>query len=582
MTTLFSPENPQRTRNLALGGAVLLIALICCCCAVLAIVVVADPFGLDLIERLLGGPESTAKAMPADTGLYLGINVVNATPDKINRIIRPFAQVIKEETGSETSDDLLKEVDKDLEEELGVTIADDVIPWIGQYIGVGVLDLQFDRYGEIEDARFILAVEARDKKMADAFLTKLQNGIAAASGQRFITSQYQGVELYVLDTNTAEQVAFCRSGSLVLFARNKVDLQVAIDAQNKDSLASSQAYKNMARLLPRERAVTLYVTREQAKEMLNTMQQAISYSLGPSFKFTDTLMGWNEAALSVAIVDAGLQVDTVITYDLAELSETQRQMLLSQGTAPRTDNLFPKDTLAYLVGQRLDLSWQTVRASLIEASSAADFDEAMEIFANQYGINPDKDLFPYLNGEFAVGVMPSIQGFMAQQNIDLGFLALAHTSDAGALKNTMDNLSASLIDSGMTLESETVGNESFYVYNDPFTDDPVLLYGVGKDHLILASSVELVNGLMNGQPSLAQSNAYRQVWSAFPSGTQPAMYVDIQGLLGIIREGLPSYELADFNEMARYVEPIRFIAAGVTPLQDNAVRSTLIIFIPSR
>ena len=293
--------------------------------------------------------------------------------------------------------------------------------------------------------------------------------------------EYQGVNITAL----GDQVAFARSERLVIFGANAASVQAAIDAQKTGSLSGQPAYKDLAKQLPGDRALTVYVNGSQFQDALKELAGSSFGNLSGSISFGS----WREAVVSLSIVDAGVQLDTVYAYDTASMSEEQKALLESSGADPRTDDLFPEGTLFFLKGQRLDLVWKAYRQVLGESLGSTDFDEAMNMFAQQYGFNPDSDLFPYLNGEWALGLMPSSEGLLAKSaNVNLGFAFLAETNNPAALRTTMDSLHPRLEEQGAVINETESGGIKFTQLEDQSSVGTLAAYCVSDRYLALGSS----------------------------------------------------------------------------------------------
>ena len=50
---------------------------------------------------------------------------------------------------------------------------------------------------------------------------------------------------------------------------------------------------------------------------------------------------------------------------------------------PASDQLFPASTFVYFSGQRLDLVWASIRDSMSAVVDPEEFDESMELFAEE-------------------------------------------------------------------------------------------------------------------------------------------------------------------------------------------------------
>jgi hypothetical protein len=209
-----------------------------------------------------------------------------------------------------------------------------------------------------------------------------------------------------------------------------------------------------------------------------------------------------------------------------------------------------------------------------------DYDAAMQQFADEFGVNPDTELIPYLGGEMAVAVFPSTEGFLAQSaNADLGGIILVETSDGKAMLGTLDRLAAHFGELGSPLDRKTAGDLTYYEVTDSRQTGGMFALGVGKQYLTIATSGQSLEDIFSGKNTLTKSDRYRQSAKALPGGISPVMYLDLEGLLGIVREGMSGGSLQSFNESMKALEPVTSIIAGTAPQRGRTTRSTLVILI---
>jgi hypothetical protein len=574
-----SNPSPKSNRKVIIAVVAAAVVILLCCCIIAVVVVVVDPFNLDLIGRLSGKKDAAAQAMPVDTGIYMGINMLNTTPEKIERIIAPFRSILEQEgVQAETTQSLQEQFDQEVLKDMGMTIADDIIPWIGQYAGFGISDIVIGDYGDLQSAQFIFAVEARDNKAADAFLDKLATGIEDSSGYAFVQQTYGGATIYVLDTDYEdEKIVFTRAERVLLFSQDELLIQDAIDAQKGDSLFDQPGYTATVKQLPGDRSLTMYFTSDQYESIFSS----ILASAAPSSTFdAQSILAWKEMAASLSIVDAGLKLDSIVTYDPATLSDTQKQMMQSTGTASKTAGMFPDDTVLFVTGQHLDLVWKSIREMMDSMGTAGDFDESMNIFEEQFNFNLDSDLLSYLDGEYALGVVPSTQGLLAEQlNVQIGIGIAAGTSNPTAVQETMDKLSDGIQNMGTPVETVDIGGSSFYAIGDPMMETNLLLFGTNQDFLLLGTDNSTLEAFVGEVPALSDNTKYKDTWKAFSSGMNPTFYGDVEGLIGVIREGLQAFDLESFDEAVKFLGPIPTVATAASPVKNNTAHSTLIIFI---
>jgi len=586
------PQAPPKHRNtlviVLLAGLVL---LLCCCVAAAAVIVFADPFDLHIKDRLFGGTfDAAAEAMPENTSVYVGINLLNATPDELDRVIQPFADAL--EIDQRSWDEIIEELDRYIGEELDLTITDDIKPWIGQYVGLGIFDI---RIGDSENpVSLVVAIESRNNDAADDFIGKLRDSIERGEPNLDETT-YQGVTLYFLPPEYGTGIAFCRSGSLVLFSLNENDLHTAIDAQKGKSLADNSRYRDMLEKLPDKRVATVFFTSREIEDLIKKLQSPTgevfdqnTEGLGETAPVLNPIITqinlntWDASILSVSITGAGLQLDSITSYNMENISAAQRELLESMGKSSKTIEMFPKDTLAFITSQRLDLSYDVAIETMRDLSQdiSDSIDDALQSVREETGIDLENDLFHRLDGEFTIGIFPSSQGILAQEaNVDLGFALLAESSDTGALANTMDIFASKLEEEGAGVDRFESGGVELYEFLEESSGDIVFAGGIEKDHMAIASTSQTIEDLFAGNTPLAKSARYRDAISPLPDGVTPMLFLDVEGLLGIIRESLSGSSREDFDQSTRVLKSIPYVVMGYSEMKDGIIRMTLVIHV---
>ena len=185
-----------------------------------------------------------------------------------------------------------------------------------------------------------------------------------------------------------------------------------------------------------------------------------------------------------------------------------------------------------------------------------------------------------MDGEFAMGVFPSSQGYLATQgNINLGFALLAESSDTGALNNTMEKLASKLEEQGASVNRSTPGNLSLYEVLQNSGGDVVFAGGIEKNYMSLATSGQSIQDLFTGGTALSASSRYHDAISALPDGITPDFYLDVEGLLGVIRETLSADARSSFDQSVSVLQPIPYIVLGYSPLNGNVERMTLVVHV---
>jgi hypothetical protein len=271
------------------------------------------------------------------------------------------------------------------------------------------------------------------------------------------------------------------------------------------------------------------------------------------------------------VTPEGIRLDFVGNYE--SLTEEQQALMDAQTDDIATAEFLPESTYVFIVGQRLDLIWQNAIDSLGQAGvSEDDLDEAMDMFDDMFGFNPSDDLLPLLDGEYSISIIDSDEGLMAEEfGADLGMVMMVGSSSGEELVGLAEDFTDGLEDQELSVDDSANDDVTIYEVEDP-NGELVGAYGVSEEYLVLSTSGESVETLFAGESNLADSDKYQSAWDAFPRGTIPVMYVDVDGLLAALEDVDPSIEDAiDVN-------PVYAFAVG-TNSDDNATQTTMIFFV---
>lgn len=559
-----NPTSPGGgNRMLIIGGIAAL--------AVIAVVVVG---AIILIPRLLGADKSAiASVMPPDTSLLIEVNALNLVNENTNRIARAFEDVLDEgDVNFDAADpaDALKDLDDQLEEASGLTITDDILPWIGPNLGIGMLELDIKGINDGDTPQLIFASTIRDTAVADKFIEDLIDAIEEQSGNRVDEVEYGGALVFEIDSDFEdERLAFGRSQEMFFFAANIDTLEEVIDAQNGENLGGVAEYQNTIADLPKDRALTFYVSGPGLEDAAKGAEDSGDLQ-GFDSNVVDDL-GLIGVGMSATAVAEGIRFDFVGNYE--SLTEEQQAMLEAQTDNIKTADFLPESTYVFLVSQRLDMVWQNAQDALDQSGvSEDDINEAMDLFDDMFGFNPSDDLLPLLDGEYSIAIIDSDAGLIADElETDLGAVIMIGSSNGEELGNLAEDFTDGLEDQDMNVDDSANDDVTVYEVEDP-SGSLVGAYGVSKDYLVLSTSGESVENLFAGEANLADSDKYKDVWDAFPRGTIPVMYMDVAGLFAALEDVDPSVkDAADVN-------PVYAFAMG-TNSGKNSTQTTMIFFI---
>ncbi len=540
--------------------------------AALALVAIIVVGGIILLPRLFGADESAiAGVMPPETSMLIELNALNLANDETNRIARAFEDVFNEadvEFDAEDPGSGLESLDDQLEEATGLTFTDDILPWIGPNLGLGLVELDLEALNEGEQPQIIFAATIRDTAVADIFIEDLIDAIEDESGNRVDEVEHGGALVFEVDSDLDEErIAFGRSGE-IFFLTTTIDLlEDAIDAQQGENLGDVAEYQDTLAELPADRAMTIYINGQGIEDAAKGAEDSGELEGLDTGALED--LGLLGVGMSITAVAEGIQADFVGNFE--SLTEEQQAVLDAQTDDIQTAEFLPESTYVFLVGQRLDLVWQNAMDSL-NGVSEDDLDEAMDLFDDMFGFNPSDELLPLLNGEYSLALIDSDAGLIAEQfETDLGLVIMVGTSSSEELTGLAEDFTDGLEDQEMSVDDSANDDVTIYEVEDA-SGELMGAYGVSEDYLVLSTSGETVETLFLGEANLADSDKYQNAWDAFPRGTIPVMYMDIDGLFAALEDVDPTIgDAADVN-------PVYAFAMG-TRAEGNSTHTTMIFFV---
>lgn len=569
-----TPAPAGRGRTPLIAACAVLAVIGCGCLVGGGLLVYLDPFDWNLVARLNGSYDAAAEAVPADALAYVGMDLRQLSSADAERVFRAFAETAPEGDTAETGS-FLQGIDEELERETGFNLSEDILPWVGQYAGIGITGLEAGEFGEVERVDFVFAASIRDRLGAEAFSLLLQAYVENESGDALQTSEHAGATIYELPTFQDDGIAFAIHRGLFLLAMDSAAIRASIDARSGESFMDARAYGDLTTHLFRDALLSVFITPGLVDELTAAAATGVASTANPITNIPLSL-----GAFSLAFVPEGIRVDSAIQYDPAALTELRAQQIELYTAATAIDARLPADTLLFTGGRGLHLAFDLARETMPPSDLAA-FEESMAALEEELGFSLENDLLAHLDGEYALAVIPSGDGLLASRDVDLGLALVFETSSPAGLAPVLDGL-GELIERevGFPPDAVEIGGHEFFQLANPFLGE-MLAYGVTEDLWIVATSASLARDLLGAEAALQDDPDYQRIWTSFPGEFNPVLYVDVDGILGVIREGMGVDELEIFTTQAAALEPIEFIAMGNRLPSPDLQLGRLMVFIAS-
>ncbi len=467
-------------------------------------------------------------------------------------------------------------LNKFMEDNLDMSFTNDVVPWVGRYASLAITDADFQT-GEIH---YLAIIQTRNSGKARQFLADFAKALEDNEGISLICSERDGILFYTYsgqEFSGSDQV-IALAGKFVYLAESEQAILDSFKMNKSNSLSSSKAYKDAIAVLPKNRLLTLYFGGEAYASILNQI-------LAESYLDTSVLpdlenLTFGGMAMSLSTQDAGLRVDTAVSYDEAKLSDFQKQSLQARYLDSTIDGLVPGNTF-FFMGTNSSL---TPGRYLQDGSPLynKDIKDALDLLDQELNINI-ADLLNLLGGEIGLAVAPSNDTFLSEGfGPQVGLMVLSSTPDeegANAWLADLNNILSEQMQVDFSVDDASIGDYNLQKLSmsDGVQQTPFLFYGADKGYFILGMSEDMLNKGLNSTDTLANNIDYRNTWKAFPKGGTPLLYLNTSGLIDMLTNMEGGTDL-DVNTLTS-LKKIPTIALSINTPKGFTQSSTLIVFI---
>ncbi len=509
--------------------------------------------------------QAPAAVMPPDTDVYVAVDLLQLTGEDTTGALVDTVRGVLGRLGEDVQDPeaLIADLDVQLQASAGFDFSNDIRPWIGRTIGVGVLGGRWDPLDSTTTPDVLIAVEVRNEGEAQDFLNTFSQSVGR-QGIVLAPLTYGGVDLLVW-TDAGTETAIGVSDGMLL-AGTTVGVQRGIDAQRGTSLADNPNFTEATESLPESRLFTGWVDAGFYRALYENIQTTeFGSSSSPDAELADDLLdGWTGASMAVTVTESGIAFDAVVLFEEGNAPGWYTQELLGTGAVPA---LLPVDTLAFAEYGSPAGIWSSVAASFMGFKS--DYEEQLDEFAVEIGFHPIDDFVAYLDGSLGVALLRSEAGLLAAEaGYPIGLVGFVGTSSPDPLRSTVRKLNSLLTDEGMAFVTTNVAGNELYAYED--AGQEAVAWGVTDQRFMIGTSSSDLARIGAVGPNLTANPAFSAAVDALPGDNfAVSFFADVGGMVDVFgAEG----------DVRVALEPFNAIIAG-TSIDGSRYRGSLIVLI---
>lgn len=557
---------------------------------------------------------SAAKILPADTALFGYVNT--SSPDWQDMGRFQLFQLLRQ--AIETSLAFLPSS--------YTNYASYLQPWLGDHVVFAFLPKNGTKLSSI-DSSFLTLAAVKDKQSLQATINKLKVGAKNIKEQ-----EYKGIKILEIDTSQGDSFAQqaplkflkLRSSNTPLKKKPKISnkKQTLVIAVVPGYIAVATSVKPIKQLIDTSasKAGTLFNSPkfqpaikhplankamfgmyQNPAEYVNLLEDIIKdprLSLPPeSLKLLNMNMKqigeevkqYQSTNSFVTIQPEGLRFQVVahrqkpLPASRVELANIPEEKILSS---------IPAATYSAFTGQNINQTWQIISQLLATQPKTADsLKEFRNLFRSNTGLDLDKDIINWMDGEYALFFYPTKGGFLASvsPNLNLGIGLSFQTSNPKAVSNTLDKLdkliqtisknevtvSKSTIkgNSVTSWESQTGPYQSLFAYS--WLDDDTVMITTGKGAI-----ADLVP-----QPYVSLPSAYnfKTATNSFPHPNQGYFYMNMGSFLSWVYGFVPSeFNSPYFQIFKQGIGSIYSISSSSSITAEQEQVDFLVVLAPAR
>jgi hypothetical protein len=347
------------------------------------------------------------------------------------------------------------------------------------------------------------------------------NRLKSQQGTKSQESEYKGVKIVEITETSGNTYTIALLDDQLAIAPAKKSVELAIDTfKGQPSLASQQ---NASKFLSESAGVQNPIATVYIPDYPAAMQQ-LQANLQPEVKLPSTIISQFKQVKSMVVgigVDtAGLRVKTIAQLDPNFAKQNPQ---VASKMLPR----FPGETLALVGGKGIDQVWSEATA---EAKTNPELNSSMkQIRDGLKGVNldADRDVFGWMNGEFAIGAIASNEGILSQ--FGMGATMIFETSDRPAAEAALKKLDA------IAKSNPTVSVAPRQVQGKEVTEWKIpqqgTLFGHGwldKNTMFVAFGGPLVDAIAVAPPQpLSSSPSFGAIVTSVSPGDKGYFYLDM-------------------------------------------------------
>lgn len=475
------------------------------------------------------GALSSAKLVPSTALMATYITTEPQAWEKLQQFGTPEAQKLVAKSLEDFNQQMLKDGN--------ISYEKDIKPWVGGVM-LAVLPANAVKPAQFptpvpganspialrQEPQVLMVVGIKDRLSALNFANKLK-------AQKGVTSQevdYKGEKITQTKPQTGQPTySAVLNNSYLVFSPEKTSVEKAIDTYKGQSSFASKEGANS--LLSKGVDVKNSLAQVYIPDYPGMVRQLVAASPQGSQVNPQTLKQLEQVKSMVAGVgvdDAGVRFKAIANLD------PQLNKFPYQSTQSKILGQFPAETFALISGQGISRTWSAV---VEQSQEYPEFKQAIEQVRGQMklvNLDLDKEIFGWMDQEFAFGAIPSNQGVLA--SIGFGGAWVFDTSDRKTAEATLTKLDTLAKTQQINITKRNVGGKDITEWQIP-QQGALFAHGwLDQDTVFLAIGGPVAEVLANKNQTLDNSDNFKAIAGSLQKPNGGYFYLDMDRTMTLV------------------------------------------------
>ncbi|NEQ35930.1 MAG: DUF3352 domain-containing protein [Okeania sp. SIO3I5] len=460
------------------------------------------------VTAKVSSPLKTAQVVPESAIMATFFHPNQKAITKLQQFGTPEAKELISRSYAEFQQENLAETNIDWEK--------DIKPWVG---GIMLAFVPAEEGQGTDPVNILMVVGIKNKFQALRFATKLQG----EDESQVIKREYQGVTIREVTDETGKTFNLAILGDYLAIAPMAGAVEAAIDTfRGESSLAMREnTAKSLQESAGVENAIaTVFIpnygqfVREFADELPEN--QKLSAASLEQFEAIDSMV------MGIGVDDGGVRL-RALTKFVSPLSPEQ-----TKPVSGKILQRFPAETMMLMSGMGISQAWAEFTSQAENNEDLQDVVEEVRSLFVDFGLDVDREVFGWMDGEFALGLIASNQGVLATTGF--GGAMVFETSDRSTAEKLIEKLNLMATENaGLALREIQVGRQSVTQWQVAGIG-AFLGYGWLDDNsLFVVLGEPLMEGIVNmSGDRLIGSEGFEQITGTLPESNQGYFYLDME------------------------------------------------------